>query len=69
MLPQNQKQIILNTAVANGLKAEWDFAFAMYKSMGDVAFLDAMTRSRDSSTLNRYGYLINQNKKNLLRRC
>lgn len=53
MLPSNQKQIILNTGVENGAKAEWDFAFEMYKSKDDVAFLDAMTKSRDSTTLYR----------------
>lgn len=53
MLPSNQKQIILNTGVENGAKVEWDFAFEMYKSKGDVAFLDAMTKSRDSTTLYR----------------
>lgn len=50
-LSPNQKTVILRTAIENGGKAEWDFAFDQYKSKADVAYLTAMTSTRDSSAL------------------
>ena len=53
-LSPNQRTVILRTGIENGGKAEYDFAFDQYKSKADVAYLTAMTSSRDSSTLSKY---------------